>query len=127
MQLSNIDPSDDTKRTRCVECQDHLGQTFPSIRDMCDHWGISYQVYSSRIHREHWSVEMALTTPISDNANQPIIDPNGVWWESISKMCKAWTINEKTFKSRMKTGQYEMIEALTLPPKNQGGRKTKSA
>lgn len=115
---------DDNKRTRCEECKDHLGHTFSSIREMCEYWNISYQVYNSRIHREHWSVEKALTTPVAKNANQPVVDPNGVWWESISKMCKAWKVNEKTYKARMATGKYEMLEALTMLPKNKGRSKT---
>lgn len=119
--------TDDTKRTRCVKCHDHLGQEFESIQDMCNHWGISYQIYSSRVNRHKWSVEKALTTPIANNKCQPIIDPNGVWWESISKMCKAWNIDEKTFRNRINSGKYEMLDALTTPPQNNGGRKPKTA
>lgn len=124
--LDNTEPNE-KKRTRCVKCYDHLGQEFDSLQEMCNHWGISYQIYSSRIRRHKWSVEKALTTPIANNKCQPIIDPNGVWWESTAKMCQAWNIDEKTFKHRINSGKYEMLDALTMPPQNGGKKKSQTA
>lgn len=45
-----------------IICKDHTGREFASITKMCYFWGISQQLYSSRI-RARWSVEKALTTP----------------------------------------------------------------
>ena len=45
-----------------IKCKDHNGREFASIADMCIFWGISRQLYSSRL-RAGWSVEKALTTP----------------------------------------------------------------
>lgn len=45
-----------------IKCEDHTGREFASIAEMCLFWGISQQLYSSRL-RAGWSVEKALTTP----------------------------------------------------------------
>ena len=45
-----------------IKCKDHTGREFASITKMCYFWGISEQLYSSRI-KARWSVEKALTTP----------------------------------------------------------------
>ena len=44
----------------CHECADHLGQTFRSKKDMCDHWRMPRHIYFRRI-KEGWSIEEALT------------------------------------------------------------------
>lgn len=45
-----------------IKCKDHLGHEFASVSEMCLFWGISQQLYSSRL-KAKWSVEKALTTP----------------------------------------------------------------
>ena len=47
-----------------IKCEDHTGREFASITKMCYFWGISEQLYSSRL-KAGWSVEKALTTPKS--------------------------------------------------------------
>ena len=47
-----------------IKCKDHTGREFASITKMCYFWGISEQLYSSRL-KAGWSVEEALTTPKS--------------------------------------------------------------
>ena len=47
-----------------IKCKDHTGREFASITKMCHFWGISEQLYSSRL-KAGWSVEEALTTPKS--------------------------------------------------------------
>lgn len=47
-----------------IKCEDHTGREFASITKMCYFWGISEQLYSSRL-KAGWSVEEALTTPKS--------------------------------------------------------------
>ena len=46
------------------EIIDHLGQKFPTIQEMCEHWGIEYQRFYYRIHNYKWSLEKALTEPV---------------------------------------------------------------
>ena len=47
-----------------IKCEDHTGRKFASVAEMCLFWGISQQLYSSRL-RAGWSVEKALTMPKS--------------------------------------------------------------
>lgn len=47
-----------------IKCEDHTGREFASITKMCHFWGISEQLYSSRL-KAGWSVEEALTKPTS--------------------------------------------------------------
>lgn len=47
-----------------IKSKDHTGREFASITKMCHFWGISEQLYSSRL-KAGWSVEKALTTPTS--------------------------------------------------------------
>ena len=47
-----------------IKSKDHTGREFVSITKMCYFWGISEQLYSSRL-KAGWSVEEALTTPKS--------------------------------------------------------------
>ena len=58
-----------------IKCEDHTGREFASVAEMCLFWGISQQLYSSRL-RAGWSVEEALTRP------------------------KAWNKYEKYFKTK---------------------------
>ena len=41
-------------------CSDHLGNTYDSIKEMCEAWGTEYALYMSRRHRG-LSIEMSLT------------------------------------------------------------------
>lgn len=45
-------------------CYDHEGNEFFSIKDMTESWGISSKRFFQRLQRG-WSLERALTTPIS--------------------------------------------------------------
>lgn len=45
------------------KCYDHLGNEFSSKGEMCNHYGIKYTNFSSRISLG-WSLEKALTEPI---------------------------------------------------------------
>lgn len=45
-----------------IKCKDHMGREFASVSEMCLFWGISLQLYNSRL-KAKWSVEKALTTP----------------------------------------------------------------
>lgn len=46
-----------------IQCQDHLGNNYDSIREMTTAWGISYGTYQTRI-RSGWNVKDALTIPV---------------------------------------------------------------
>ena len=58
------------------KCTDHLGNEFPSIKEMCSHWGIQPETYTRRIKVYHLSVEEALTRPVKPNGGQSCRDPH---------------------------------------------------
>ena len=43
---------------------DHLGNAYPSVKAMCEHYNISYHTYCWRLYKEEKTKEEALTTPI---------------------------------------------------------------
>lgn len=45
--------------------KDHLGEEFPSEKDMCRAHNIDYRLYKKRKEVLGWSLEKALTTPVS--------------------------------------------------------------
>lgn len=49
--------------SRAEECEDHLGNKYPSKKDMVAAYHISYCVYVSRI-RSGWNLKDTLTTPV---------------------------------------------------------------
>lgn len=44
---------------------DHLGVTYPSVKEMCQAWGVAFDAYNSRRTKRHMSIEDALITPRS--------------------------------------------------------------
>ena len=54
-----------------VKCQDHLGNTFYSINEMCSHYRIAHKLYEYRISHG-WSQKEALTKPSRLLRQQPI-------------------------------------------------------
>ena len=97
------------------KCKDHLGNTFVSKKQMCDHYNIPTQIYFGRIGIG-WTVEQALTTPIVTQAknSKSIKDHTGQEFKSISQMCRAWNISRSTFNARTKSG-WNIEQALTKP------------
>ena len=58
-----------------IKCKDHTGREFASVANMCLFWGISQQLYSSRL-RSGWSVEKALTMPKAWNKYEKYFKTN---------------------------------------------------
>ena len=58
-----------------IKCKDHTGREFPAVAEMCLFWGISQQLYSSRL-RAGWSVEDALTRPKAWNKYEKYFKTN---------------------------------------------------
>lgn len=42
---------------------DHLGNNFRSLHFMCQHYGISDEIFKYRFYVKKWSLEQSLTTP----------------------------------------------------------------
>lgn len=117
-------PVDDRYRRNTGEYQnepvyDFTNKKFSSIKNMCDYYMINRRTFESRIQMG-WTLKDALTIPPSFNSNKKTIlaqsckDHLGQNFESITKMCKYWNINRRTFSMRLDTG-CTLEEALTLP------------
>lgn len=91
---------------------DHLGNIFPTVKHMCEHWNIPPYVYNGRIEIG-WSKEKALTTPRC-KAKQSATDHLGNYFSSIKQMCEYWNISQSCYANRIKRG-WTQEEALTLP------------
>lgn len=81
--------------------QDHKGNWFATIVDMCDWYGINKETYKSRI-RIGWSLEDTLTTPVRKTNHK-----------KIPKEVKENGINPGTYHYRKKKGYPEEICVLS--------------
>ncbi|SCY10850.1 hypothetical protein [Butyrivibrio sp. INlla14] len=118
MKYSGIIYDEDTTPTKwCVRekpCEDHLGNKYCSIRDMCLVYGISPETYTRRINVYHMTVEEALTRPVKHNGGIRCQDHNGKYYRSRTQMCKSYGIDRKLFEYRISNG-WSLEDALTKP------------
>lgn len=89
---------------------DHTGQEFPSVNAMCEHWGVSANVFDYRFKVKKLSLEKSLTNKL--RKRKGVYDHLGQEFSSASEMCKHWGVRFTTYKRRLKTG-YSLEEALT--------------
>lgn len=111
-----------TVKTGCIqrngkEIFDHLGNKYSSIKEMCEHYGITPVIYSGRI-REGWSIEDILTVKVGERKNETgwvsSEDHLGNKYKSKAEMCRAYNISREQFKDRIKNG-WTLKDALTTP------------
>lgn len=88
------------------KCEDHLGNEFDSIKDMCNHYGVSYNTFFSRIY---WGMSLkdALTLKICE-------DHLGNVFSSIHAMCEHYGLRKGTLLSRLYRG-WSLKDALETP------------
>jgi len=104
------------KTSHNIPSKDHLGNSYPSIKDMCKVYGIHPETYSRRIKVYKMSVAEALTRPVKHNGGQQIRDHKGILHKSRTRMCERYGIDRKVFEYRISHG-WSLEEALTTPPK----------
>ena len=103
------------------DCTDHLGNTFNSIREMCDYWGITDTTYHFRL-KQGYTKEEALTgnyiskALLSNLPEEERTDHLGNVYISISDMCKKYNCDKALFYNRRKLG-WSIIEALGVIPR----------
>ncbi len=86
-----------SNKSTAIACTDHLGNTFASKCEMCDHWHIPRTIYFRRI-RDGWSLEKALTTPVKTNKiTTGVKDHLGNTFTTIDDMCQFWNISKKQY------------------------------
>lgn len=89
---------------------DHTGQEFPSVRAMCEYWGISADAFYYRYKVKKLSLEKSLTNKL--NKREGVYDHLGQEFNTASEMCEHWGILFSTYKYRLDKG-YSLEEALT--------------
>ena len=81
--------------------EDHLGQEFNSIIEMCEYYNIPRRTFKARI--EHgWSLEKALITPIGQKPTKKIKDYIGKEFDSIKALCEYYNISTTVYHYRLK-------------------------
>ena len=105
-QKSKIEGEELERRT------DHLGHTFPTIREMAEHWGIKRTTLLKRLS-SGMSVREALETETKPQ-QKSCVDHLGNKFKNQKEMCDFYGIHKATFYRRVKMG-FSIEEALTLP------------
>lgn len=80
--------------------QDHLGNTYESVKSLCKAYNIDITTFTTRLDRG-WSIEDALTKEKQSN-RKAIQDHIGNTYDSITDLCKAYNIRPDTFKDRIR-------------------------
>lgn len=103
--------------------RDHTGACFPTTAAMCRHWGIPAACFRSRFDIRGWSLERALTEPVSpSNAaghhgnggpHGRAVEVNGVRYASLKEAARAYGVNVATVYQRL--GRHEPIEMALRP------------
>ena len=96
--------------SRSIHCTDHCGNSFPSLRDMCAHWGVSYDLVAYRVKRKGMSLREALET----GHPRWLRDHRGRQFTSVAKLCEYYRISHGRFYCRRSSG-LSMREILTSP------------
>lgn len=101
-----------SKREKLERRTDHLGHTFPTIRDMAEHWGVKRTTFLKRLS-SGMSVREALETE-TKLQQKSCVDHLGNKFKNHKEMCEFYGILETTFYRRMNLG-LSIEEALTTP------------
>lgn len=113
--------------------KDHKGNRFATLKEMCEHWGISVRLFFKRTAMGY-SLMRVLTTDVKLGAFSQLIagrnakqvaDHEGTVFESISAMCKHWGISTSTYNNRIKKGM--SVEEALLTPVKQRKKKAEKA
>lgn len=99
-------------------CTDHLGNKYPTIKEMCKIYGLNPETYSRRINVYHMSVAEALTRPVKHNGGIRCQDHHGRCYKSRTRMCERYGIDRKLFEYRI-SHDWSLEDALTTPPKTE--------
>ena len=103
--------NNEERTTKNDKCQDHQGNTFPSIKEMCEYWNITDDTYHSRI-RAGYTIEEALTKGKNIKRTTQCQDHQGNIFSSVREMCKYWNVPTTTYYDRIKKG-YTIEQTLT--------------
>lgn len=103
---------------RRKKCTDHLGNEYESISQMCEHYGISINLYIHRLGCENWSLKDVLTMPADKRRRKVLVkDHLGNEFINIKEMCKYWNVKYYTFLKRKHQYNYTLKDCLTKKTK----------
>lgn len=88
------------------QATDHLGNVYPSFKQMCEHYHLQPAVVYARLSYGY-SLEKALTT---DNT----VTYKGVTYSSFSELCRYFNINKYVARGRLQIG-WSLEKTLTTP------------
>lgn len=94
------------KKPKGKQSTDHLGNVYPSFREMCEHYHLQPAVVYARLSYGY-SLEKALTT-------NNTVTYKGVVYSSFSELCRRFNISKNVAKSRLLIG-WGLEKALTTP------------
>ena len=101
---------------RSVPVYDHIGNMYPSLKAMCQHYGINKTTLRSRL--KQMPLSDALTLPVNvrkTSIEYKCKDHTGHEYASITSMCKAYCIPLSTYLSRISKG-WTVERSLTQSP-----------
>lgn len=97
--------------------EDHLGNSFPTVKAMCAYYNVPTTNYFSRL-RYGWTVQEALCGKEHDKQHQgyhkSVLDHLGNQYDTIADMARAYKISPAVLKSRLKNG-WNVEQALYQP------------
>lgn len=94
------------KRKKMLEARDHLGNVFPSLKAMCDTYGVSENTFHQRDGRGYTLKECLLGKRWTDH--------KGKEYDSFKEMCEAYGKSAPTVRARLKKG-FLLSVALETP------------
>lgn len=106
-------PVSDPDLAGAHECQDHMGNPFPSKKAMCDHWRVPRNVFFAR-QRQGLDLKQCLAPvkrPRTSQAN-PVVDPDGREFLNLDTMCAHWDISKTQYILNIRNG-LDLRRALT--------------
>ena len=86
-----------------IPVSDHLGNKFPSIKKLCEHYGISQASYTLRINRGMTKKD-ALTTPVKNPQSEytNVRDHLNNKFSTMKEMCDCYGITTKQYKCKLR-------------------------
>lgn len=97
------------------ECEDHLGNKYPSVEAMCCKYGIMRNTFYLR-RKQGWSLEKSLTEPLSrkNGLGEPVKDHLGNEYQNVAQMCNAYGLTFCCYGNRIRSG-WSLEKTLTTP------------
>lgn len=86
------------------KCEDHLGNKYDSINDLCRAWGITSIMYRERLKRGYSLKDTLELVKLSRHIALPVVDLNGIKYDSCIELCKANSLSIAELRSLMQGG-----------------------